>query len=803
MTKEEQTVILGALLHDIGKYLQRGDFGELRVKGQHPQVGADFVSAWRDDFARCVDADLLRTIVQRHHESRHFADDLRVDTVSDPHTRALARLVSRADNLASSERAPRATEQSFQPFRTTALAPIFDRVELTQAHTPPPRHFRQQVLMSTDKEPPIFAVEGREAEQPEVTAHIRAFGQQFVQLRERLNWDNFDCVYTHFFSLLHAYAWCIPSDTQADPPDVSLYDHLRVTSAIAACLYKFHAARAALIDEAIAVQDQTRCVLLIGDVSGIQDYIFDISTIGAGGVAKRLRARSFFVQLLSDAASLRVLRALNLPIANLLMASGGKFYVLLPNLPDIVDTLKDLQREFDEWLLREFHGTLAVNLAWIELPDSDFAVGRYGAALTRLHGILQQQKARRLAGALQDGNGWCQKFAREPFVGESVCLACHRFPATRFSPDRPPEEGTDICEQCASQLDLGRRLTTAQFVSFFDDDEGEISCLGLSALLGDTPRKGAFLAVRLNNPDLRDAAYVPAIFRYLTNHVPRDKDGDPLSFDVIAGKGLFGVIKADVDRLGQIFQEGLRRDGPAVGLDTVSRLAALSRQLDWFFSGWLEWLLKTKYNNCYVVYSGGDDLLIVGPRVHTLGLAREIRDAFARYTQHPEITLSAGIAVVKPKMPLAHTVKQADDALEKAKEAGRNRLCLLNQVIEWADLSLVEDSIAVLKRPDSPSSFLYHLLGFAQMWRRWKETRNPLALRFQPLLAYTISRNVERGSELFRWASRLVGLPLDNSHRQEAKIMDYLGLIAQWVLLERREIRDDENERQHAESASV
>src|SRR5262249_30185833 len=151
-----------------------------------------------------------------------------------------------------------------------------------------------------------------------------------------------------------------------------LYDHLRVTSAIAACLYQFHARRAALTDKEVARQDQTRCLLLVGDISGIQDYIFGISTIGAGGVAKRLRARSFYVQLLVDTAGLRVLRAFALPLANLLMAAGGKFYLLLPHLPDAPGDLRRLQREFDEWLLTEFHGALALNFAWIELPDADF-----------------------------------------------------------------------------------------------------------------------------------------------------------------------------------------------------------------------------------------------------------------------------------------------------------------------------------------------------------------------------------------------------------------------------------------------
>lgn len=787
MTPEQQreyrTVILGALLHDIGKYLQRGDFGGM-VTGQHPQVGAVFVNAWREAFDRCVDARLLRTLVQRHHESHQFPDSLRVDALTDAHTRALARLVSRADNLASSERAPREPNRAYQPFRTTGLAPIFDRVELTAPHTPPPRHFHQLPLAATDSEPPIFAREGREADQADVTSHIRAFGERFERLAQRLNWDQFDCVYSHMLSLLHAYAWCLPSDTQASPPDVSLYDHLRVTSAIAACLYQFHASRVALKDEDVARENQTRCLLLVGDISGIQDYLFGISTTGAGGVAKRLRARSFYVQLLADTASLQLLRAFELPLANLLMAAGGKFYLLLPNLPDAQGTVRRLQSDFDQWLLAEFHGALALNLAWIELPDADFAAGRYGAALTRLHTDLQHKKLRRLASVLQEAGRWRDCFAREPFVGERICLACHRFSARRFSPDRPSEEGPDVCEQCNDQLQLGRKVTTARYVSFFPGAGGEVGCLGWSVSLGN-PRSDASLVVRLNNPDLSDAAHLPATFRYIANHVPRDDKGFPRDFSAIAGGGLLGVLKADVDYLGQIFQEGLRRDEPATRLDTVSRLAALSRQLEWFFSGWLEWLLTDRYPECYAVYSGGDDLLLVGPRRRSLELAREIHQAFSRYTGHPEMTLSAGLAVVKPGLPLTHTVVIADAALEKAKNQGRDRLGLLGDTFRWEALDPLTNEMERLVGCEPSSSFLYHLLSCGNLWLQYRRDNRVEGLRYHPLLAYYIARNINSTHQagLREWAVRLLQIP---PRGDTELILDHLRLIAQWVLLQMR-----------------
>ncbi|MBM4084002.1 MAG: HD domain-containing protein, partial [Planctomycetes bacterium] len=121
---EYQTVVLAALLHDVGKYFQRGALG---LAGQHPQLGADFVSAWRDRFAQCVNADVLRTLVQKHHEGT-------VDGIADGHTRALARLISHADHFSAAERTERAI--AFQDFRTTALAPTFVHVRLLSDKSP-------------------------------------------------------------------------------------------------------------------------------------------------------------------------------------------------------------------------------------------------------------------------------------------------------------------------------------------------------------------------------------------------------------------------------------------------------------------------------------------------------------------------------------------------------------------------------------------------------------------------------------------------------------------------------------------
>jgi CRISPR-associated protein Csm1 len=65
---EYRTVVLGGLLHDVGKLLQRGTFGAIDIKGKHPAISANFVSAFTDVFSQICDVSLLQILVQKHHE---------------------------------------------------------------------------------------------------------------------------------------------------------------------------------------------------------------------------------------------------------------------------------------------------------------------------------------------------------------------------------------------------------------------------------------------------------------------------------------------------------------------------------------------------------------------------------------------------------------------------------------------------------------------------------------------------------------------------------------------------------------
>lgn len=805
--REYRTVILAALLHDIGKFLQRGSFSWLADKVKHPERSGEFIGAFQNLFSDVVDVPLLRLLVEHHHEGPSFRPDLSVQDLPPGRERTLAYLVSEADNLSSAERGE--AQAGYQDYRTTPLAPVFARIELERPQNPTPLRYRPRPLGKSSEIKDIFPETFTEFAAGEMNRLLKDFGQHFSALSEGVNKADFDCLLAHLLGILFRYTWCVPSNTQEAQPDVSLYDHLRTTAAIAACLYQYHEAHSTLDEKAIK-NDEPKFLMVIGDLSGIQSYIFDIASAGVGGVARRLRARSLFIQLLTEVAAHRILRESGIPLTNLVMQSGGKFYLLLPNLSKVREGIGRAQREMDGWLLRELNGEIALNLGVIEFDRGGFKPegGGFGAILKELNDRLQERKRQPFRECLQEGTGWDKEVFLRPtkFEGEQPCRSCGK------SPGHFGKEGEKVCERCDRDTRWGRLLPRARYLAFFADEaSGELPIFGYSVALWEKPLQGAspYLVLKLNDPDMSDVYRWPALPRYLANHIPRagdfdcercrNKQGcddahqkaaeDPATFRCIAafseGRPLLGFLKADVDNLGKAFAFGLKRDGER-SYDTISRLATLSRMLDLFFSGWIEHLVSKDFRRCYTVFSGGDDLLLIGPWDEILRLAERVQGDFSRYSGNPGMTLSAGIFMNKDRFPMSRAAGEVGEAVEHAKRSGRNAIGVLNRALPWQAWALVRSEWETLKDSGEKvsSAFLYSLLQYARMWEDYR-AGNVLGLKFQPLLAYNVARNLDPKlvPKLYEWVEGLLKIPVDTSAR---RVLDNLGLIAGLTIFSKR-----------------
>lgn len=195
------------------------------------------------------------------------------------------------------------------------------------------------------------------------------------------------------------------------------------------------------------------------------------------------------------------------------------------------------------------------------------------------------------------------------------------------------------------------------------------------------------------------------------------------------GRPLLGILKADVDNLGRIFGEGLGENR------SIGRLVALSRALDWYFTGRLPHLLATRWADTYTVYAGGDDLLLIGPWRPMPKIAGELRADFGRYGgDNPSLTLSAGIAFVSPREPLNRSADAAEEALERAKgRPQKDALGIIGEVLPWTDearglpwiLDKADWLCAQLRDDATKTAFAYKLLSFLELKAKAEDPKKP------------------------------------------------------------------------------
>ncbi len=178
--KEPRTVILAALLYGIGKFLQRGSFGSLDTTGKHPAVSGVFVSAYASLFGEVSDTILVKTLVERHHETTESPPELRVQTISDAHMRSLAYLVSTADNLSSSER-DEASEE-YQYYKSTPLASVFGRITTGSESNAKILHHHPRAFEKPDAVGSIFPEAFTEYASWEMNQLLRALGMSPLTL---------------------------------------------------------------------------------------------------------------------------------------------------------------------------------------------------------------------------------------------------------------------------------------------------------------------------------------------------------------------------------------------------------------------------------------------------------------------------------------------------------------------------------------------------------------------------------------------------------------------------------------------
>ncbi len=778
---------VAGLLHDIGKFRQRAFWGERRNHQSHGRQWVEREVLPRLRFLTDQQRREVAEVVERHHDTGPYERDVLV--------------VRLADKLASGERVQRAEEEPGDP-STELLLPVLAQLRLdARGLSGPDRNKWAYTTAPLELGRAVFP-QPREQLRADYPALWSSFENAWQQLPDSApTFEDPDAYVLTWLSLLRVYAWSVPAAAYRDEPDVSLADHLHVTGALSACLWELPDGTLRRL-EPDPSGDEPVAALVGGDVSGIQRFLYTVSSAGA---AKSLRGRSAYLSLLCEAVAEHVRRELRVPPCNVLYSGGGHFYLLAPLRAG--EAMGNLRAEVTRLLLDFFGGDVAVVLESVPLTASDLRVAPdqdrspLGKRWGELSGRLREAKQALLREeALRDPGRVFGPFG----VGgrETFCVVCHSEPhqpeglksrgLTRPVKTEEEEEAERKCSLCESFEDLSRRVGRAEYLVLRrvpPRTGGKLQWHSVLTALGtelwldteeellDHHRPGDWV-VRLNDPHLRpverNGKLAPVVgFRFLPNFTPRDEQGNVREVAEMAqaseGAKYFASLRMDVDDLGRLFSEGLG------GRLSLSRVATLSRSLATFFEGYLNRICEEVDpggSRVYLLYSGGDDLLAVGSWDAVLEVARQTRSRFRAYVcENPAVTLSGGTALHHEKFPLYQAAQQAGGLLEAAKAWERDghkkdALNLWGQPLEWQDLDWAR--------------------GWHQTIRRWLQDEAQVRRAFVFKLARIASLYEERRRDLRR--RRALS---EAEVRRRVRYDRWLWTLVYYLAKERAELQQD------------
>jgi CRISPR-associated protein Csm1 len=479
--------------------------------------------------------------------------------------------------------------------------------------------------------------------------------------------------------------------------DIALVDIVRTTAAVASAIANNG--------------DAEELSLIAGDLSGIQKFIYTISSDGA---LKSLKARSFYLEIVIEEIVQQLLMKLKLPRTNVIYSGGGNLYILADGTENTRKTVEQIRQEFNKWLFDEFQGKVFLAIDFVKFSTLDIASAKFSTIWSDATTQLSVHKNRKFASQINT--------LTEPRNSYEPCRVCHRDDVKVLKPLNPKDSDSALaCVTCRRMFRLGSRLFGVKVIirSLQENINGNQETLSFE-ILGTKVYYHLFQTWKQIVPDsdtvflVNDWNLEHYKFKHFRNTFPlllanygkksqeeTDDLEEPIGFmrasemaHKAQGIQRVGYLRMDVDRLGQIFAIGLGEK------QTLSRLAGLSRQFSYFFKVYLNGLAANRNiniprnikqlapcnqpRNILFIYGGGDDLFVSGAWNEVVDFAFDVYQCFRAYTgYHENITLSAGICIDNTNSPLYQSAYMSGDAEDAAKNNGRDSLGLFNQVFKW------------------------------------------------------------------------------------------------------------------------
>lgn len=783
----KEKLVLGALLHDIGKLVQRADARP--TSKTHSEFGAQWLE----------NQDSLRELSDfaRYH---HFPGEYG-ETV-------LLGLLHVADWLAAGERLDPDSETVKTAWeRDLLLLSLFSKITSKDRRVTGSRDARYYELVPASQLafPKRLNEVERKGSRDNYSALLAGLEEDVKALEPTVGVNSVLFLLEKYLSFVPSYTRRVVEDPMLDP-DISLYDHCKLTAAIALCLFHYCGGRwghdvsgwgrekldhilAGLVKEgkgqesggAVGLKDELAFLLVDINLSGIQNFIYNISTKRA---ARSLRARSFYLEVLCEDLAQEALDRCGLERPNLLLNGGGRVRILAPNLDEVRSALRDVEREANEFL-SALGGGLAANISWVEMRGTDMVITPEGGSALRgvLERLANESELRKQTRAAEAIAGGMEVGPFEPLSEE--CRICHvETDEPKVLPGEGDEEALLICPTCEGLVSLGGGLKRLRCI-YLEPREGAGEPGGIRL---DLPfsrlawkEKPSRIRLALVLRDRWEASSYRGM-EYVGFAIPA-YEHEASTFQEMAeesvGEVRLGVLRMDVDDLGKVFSEGIPESQMS-----FTRYSVLSRMLNRYFREYLPAVLAGEAEGpepfalfdrppgrrraAEIIYSGGDDLFIVGAWNDLLEAAFDISSAFEAYTcENPALHISGGLVVHAHDHPLYRlaTISEAEEGRAKGL-SGKNAFCLFGREAAWREyrdifrsvllplLTLEEGKMAAIKLAQDasgdgkggrhyvelplPKALLRRLM---QLYRDREEDGGKLNL---PRLCYILARARER-----------------------------------------------------------
>jgi len=666
ITQDE--IYICALFHDIGKLIERSKVYENKrvnelfpeIKYSHARYTAFFLKSYltKDDWIT-EDKDILLKISSFHHNPESEE----------------GRIIQFADWLASSEREK--DEENTSQYNTVQLRSIFGTLNKEQID----KYYKLRELTFNN----LLPEEKNEIQTREYYHDLsNKMIEKFRQVKSK----------DDLLFFLEKYLSFVPAQTTKSDPDISLFDHSKLTAAIAVCL--FHQIQNGKLDDEkiskylkrIANDEQItdeHFILINADLSGIQNYIFNIPSEGA---AKSLKGRSVYLVLLMEAISEFMIRELDLEKANIIYNGGGNFYILAPETS--IEKIKILRKEINR-IIFDFHkGQLFCHVGYTKIKLLEFK--DFKDVWRRVSSETAKIKQKKLSDIWEDY--YENMFEpKETIEQDNFCNVCHSTEnVTQYEENR-------LCSLCRSFEDLTKEVYNANYEIFSEIPKESsrnityksvLNKFGLNIKFTDHSQKSENVFVLNKFGNEQTLKWELGAFKLPTVFDKEKKHDRIKEFEELAGKnGKLAYLKLDVDNLGNLFQKGLEKP-------SLSRMSVLSRFLRMFFEGFLPYYVKklNLENEIYIVFSGGDDTFLIGDVETILYFTKKLREKFSEFVcGNRKITFSAGIGIFRYNFPIVKATQITEQYLENAKElvyldeteATKDKVTIFGEVFSWLE----------------------------------------------------------------------------------------------------------------------